>query len=245
MERESFRIVPIQRVDTVAQVRQQLLQLIEEGRLRPGDKLPSEPELARLLGTSRASLREAIRTLRLLGRVDVQRGKGTFVRDLARDPLTTVILEEFHPTLELVEQLIEVRAAIDVKVAELAAERATAADIENLHRVLAENERTHLADADVGSLSVAFEAALGRVARNALLARIQRVVHDLWLESWGSLGIAPASKHMFHTEHLEILRRIEASDARGAAEAMRKHVDRKLGERTWQEIIADERRRVR
>jgi DNA-binding GntR family transcriptional regulator len=118
-------------------------------------------------------------------------------------------------------------------------------DIRHLKEVLRENERTHLADPEVGSLSLAFEAALGRVARNPLLARWQRVVHDLWLEAWGGLGIAPATKHMFHTEHLEILRRVEARDARGAAEAMRRHVDRNLSQRSWQEIIADERRRMR
>jgi|DewCreStandDraft_1066081.scaffolds.fasta_scaffold00532_49 GntR family transcriptional repressor for pyruvate dehydrogenase complex len=245
MEREAFRIVAIRRVDTVAEVRQQLMRLIEEGRLRPGDKLPSEPELARLLGTSRASLREAIRTLRLLGRVEVRPGKGTFVRDLARDPITALILAEMPPSLDLIEQLIDVRAAVDVKVAELAAERSTPEDVRHLRRVLEENERTHLADPEVGSLSLAFEAALARVARNPLLARFQRVVHDLWLEAWGGLGIAPATKHMFHTEHLEVLRRIEARDVRGAAEAMRRHVDRKLAETSWQQIIADQRRRSR
>ena len=99
-------------------------QITAEGRLGPGDKLPNEVELSRQLGVSRATLREAIRTLTAQGVLEVRRGKGTFVAQglEALDPFGLGTLDQVRVRLR---DLFELRSIFEPPVARLACQRAT------------------------------------------------------------------------------------------------------------------------
>ncbi|MEV6367922.1 FadR family transcriptional regulator [Micromonospora musae] len=112
-------------------------QMIIAGELRPGDRLPREPDLAERLGLSRNSLREAVKALSLIRVLDVRQGDGTYVTSLdpalLLDALSFVV--DFHRD-DTVLEFLEVRRILEPGATALAAQRATAEDISALRGVL-------------------------------------------------------------------------------------------------------------
>ncbi len=112
-------------------------QMIVAGELRPGDRLPREPDLAERLGLSRNSLREAVRALALIRVLDVRQGDGTYVTSLdpalLLDALSFVV--DFHRD-DTVLEFLEVRRILEPAATALAAQRATDTDVTALREVL-------------------------------------------------------------------------------------------------------------
>ncbi|MFD5321806.1 FadR/GntR family transcriptional regulator [Streptomyces sp. NPDC127098] len=112
-------------------------QMIVDGELRPGDRLPRELDLAERLGLSRNSLREAVRALALIQVLDVRRGDGTYVTSLEpallMDAMSFVV--DFHRD-DTVLQILEARRLVEPAATELAAVRMPTADIEALAELL-------------------------------------------------------------------------------------------------------------
>lgn len=146
-------------------------QIVAEKRLQPGDKLPNEVELSQELGVSRATLREAIRTLSAQGVLEVRRGKGTFVAQQVAemDDFGFSSLEQIRGQLR---DLFELRSIFEPRAAELACRRATAEELEEiLHRGM-EVERCIQAGQDRTQADRAFHAAIVRGTHNEFLVRL-------------------------------------------------------------------------
>jgi GntR family transcriptional regulator, transcriptional repressor for pyruvate dehydrogenase complex len=223
-----FPLIPIRQVDVYAEVRQQLSDLIESGAYRAGDRLPSERQLAEGLGVSRVAVREALKVLESAGRVSIRRGAGTFVIYPGTDPIAGALLAGRSVDTGFLSELVELRAAVELKIVELAARRATADGVAQLHAVLSRNAEEFPETAEQGSLNLLFEAELARIAGNRLLSASQRAIHELWVEAWSRLSLTPDTKEVLHDEHLKILAAIERGDASGAVRAMTRHVDREI-----------------
>jgi len=115
---------------------QHLLDEISSGRLAPGAPLPSQRDLARRLGVSMASLREALRSLEALGIIEVRRGIGSFVTSSPLNPISkrfdwSVLLEA-----DRVEKILEARNILEIGVAQAAARRATDEQIGEIAKTL-------------------------------------------------------------------------------------------------------------
>lgn len=112
-------------------------QMIVDGELRPGDRLPREPDLAERLGLSRNSLREAVRALSLIHVLDVRRGDGTYVTSLEpsllMDAMSFVV--DFHRD-DTVLQFLEARRIVEPAATEMAALKMPGEDIEGLAELL-------------------------------------------------------------------------------------------------------------
>jgi GntR family transcriptional repressor for pyruvate dehydrogenase complex len=115
----------------------QIKQMILDGRLRPGDRLPPEQELSASLGLSRSSLREAVKALEIIRVLDVRRGDGTYVTSL--EP--ALLLEAMSFVVDLhqdssVLELFAVRRILEPAAATLAAAQASAEDVARLRETL-------------------------------------------------------------------------------------------------------------
>ncbi|WAL69377.1 FadR/GntR family transcriptional regulator [Amycolatopsis cynarae] len=112
-------------------------QMIVDGELKPGDRLPREPDLAERLGLSRNSLREAVRALSLIQVLDVRRGDGTYVTSLEPSLLMDAMgfVVDFHRD-DTVLQFLEARRVLEPAAVELAAQRMSTEDIEGLAELL-------------------------------------------------------------------------------------------------------------
>ena len=119
----------------------QMKNLISEGILKPGDRLPPERELIKQFGVSRPSLREALNSLVTMGFLEVNQAKRTFVKSVTsermEDPLSLLIKTDTQKIFDL----IEVRKAMEAWGAFLAAQRATEEDIKQLESIIEEMKK--------------------------------------------------------------------------------------------------------
>ena len=131
---------PIRPKKISEEIVQQIKELISKGELRPGERIPSERDMAALLGVSRPSVREAIMVLEAMGLIESRQGGGTYVRSLTEtslaDPLTTMV--EKDPSL--LHALVEVRMGLESWAAFLAASKATEDELETLFKLIKEME---------------------------------------------------------------------------------------------------------
>jgi len=119
---------------------EQIRDLIKEGRLKPGDKLPPEQILAEKFGTSRPSVREALSALEILGITESRGGKGNFIKD----NLDTPLYEQKYRELEEEEspfEILEARKAVETEIVGLAAKKATKEDIVSIRESLDKMKR--------------------------------------------------------------------------------------------------------
>ncbi len=222
---DSFQTV-IRQPSLSDQVTDQLKELIARGALKPGERLPSERELAERFGVSRTVVREAVRSLTAKGLLEVTAGSGMVVRK----PTASSIAEHFNLLLRLnsdgdpLEHIFDIRHVLEVEIAGRAAEQATESDIKQMEQYLqmmAENghDLEQAATADVE-----FHTALARATQNPMFGILLSSISEIMLEV-RRLGftLTGAPEQIFE-EHARILDRVKAGDAVGARQTMSDHL---------------------
>ncbi len=197
---------------------------IMEHKLREGDRLPGEHRMAELLGVSRTSVREAMATLVALGIVEVQSGRGAFVRDFSLKTFVDQISFRIELFRDDLRELIEIRRLLEVyslgRIGADLSERDLAAlrDVVEKMRVKAAAGQDFI-DEDIQFHSILAEAGGSRILKFILEGfwelqrKVRRVTEDLEMLS------------QRQKEHEDILKALEARDARGAEYFMHKHFD--------------------
>ena len=217
-----FEAVP--RTRLYQKVVKQVQDIIRDGLLRPGDKLPPERELAEMLQVSRGSLREAIVTLESLGLVEPRHGHGTVVRDLSATPLVNQLSAMLVKKRELVSELLEFRLMIEPTLAARAATNATDEDIARLEEILSRQK----AKVDRGEPAIEedskFHYLIARAARNSVVLKVLDVFMDYLRESRElSLQVAGRAQKSLNS-HRRIVKAIAQRNPAAAEAAMRKHI---------------------
>ena len=159
----------------------QIKQLISKGELKPGDRIPSERELATMLGVSRPSVREAIMVLEAMGFVESRQGGGTYVKALTEgsimNPLAKLV-EKRDP--ELLRSLAEVRMGLESWSAYLAAQRATDADIAEMRRLYGIMEKEAAKGGWSPDVDADFHYAITAASHNSLQMHVLDSIHSLF-----------------------------------------------------------------
>ncbi len=221
---EWHKVEPINSPRIYEEIVRQIRTLISEGRLKSGDRLPPERDLAERFRVSRASVREALRALESMGLIEIRLGEGTFVREISVDsliePLALVILNQ----REAVGELFEARRLLEPPIAGLAARRSTKKEIQEMERIL-EEQGKEVAGGGTGlAQDAAFHAAIASSAHNHAITRIVHAVIDLLTQSREeSLQIAGRPTRS-HQDHLRILEAIRGRRSEAARRAMLDHV---------------------
>jgi DNA-binding FadR family transcriptional regulator len=162
-----------------------------------------------------------------MGRIEIRRNSGSFVLDPAPNPITARLKTLVPVDSEFLNHLVEVRASIEDRVVSLVLRRAV--DLDPVADLLETIENGMDADANhTGSLDVRFEAMLGRMSGNPLLIELQKSAHELWVDAWGSCGIAPGDRMQLLREHREILDALRSGDVSLSRSLMAAHVDRQV-----------------
>lgn len=215
-----FDVGTVERVPAHAQAATLLRRAIQLGHLMPGDKLPSEPDLARRLGVSRVTLREAIRQLEGEGYVTSRRPQGLFV---ARQVVSSAKRKAYmREEFKRIQQLLDFRAAIEPMAARLAARHRTKKDLAAMAASIRAMElaatvpQFRKADSD-------FHLTIARASKNEFLyGALEDARAGMFLPfdardftvTWSS---SPA-------DHMAILDAVCERDAERAAKAMEDHV---------------------
>ena len=226
--------MPLQTVEPQRLYRQiagQLRTLMAAGEFLPGNRLPAERDLAKQLGVSRPSVREALIALEVEGWVEVRTGSGVYVQDRSAAKTSRnrsqieISATEWGPL-----ELIRARRVVEGETAALAATQARRKDIAAMRDALA----TMVRDADAGTLPIegdrAFHSAIVQSSGNMVLIE---TVHTFWdsrrgplFERLGGYFETVASWRSAIAEHAAILDAIAAHDAAGARTAMHAHMDK-------------------
>jgi GntR family transcriptional repressor for pyruvate dehydrogenase complex len=151
---------------------EKLKEMIVSGRLRPGDRLPREADLATTLGLSRSSLREAVRALSLVRILDVRQGDGTYVSSLAADTLLDALsfIVEFHHDASVLE-LLEVRRILEPAASARAATLITDAALVDLEEILGRSTVDSPVE-DLVKNDLEFHRAIAVASGNSVLASL-------------------------------------------------------------------------
>ncbi|MBM3524315.1 MAG: FadR family transcriptional regulator [Alphaproteobacteria bacterium] len=167
-------LAPPRRTPLAAMVFDQLLAQIEHGKLRPGDRLPPELELTRILEVGRSSVREALHGLIALGLIETKPGRGAVVVGSAPHPFAGLARMRKVATrmqASALSDLLEVRESLEGKAAHLAAQRASDADIALIERAAGAIDRRPAGRAAYFKANVAFHVAIARASHNRALER--------------------------------------------------------------------------
>jgi GntR family transcriptional repressor for pyruvate dehydrogenase complex len=191
--------------------------------LRPGDQLPSERELCERFSVSRTVIREAIKTLVERGLVSIHPGRGTFVSRLSVKDLTESMHRFFHLSDETLEDLLDVRELLEVKIAELAAQRATLEDCRRLEAAVKAMESAKDDAERFMAGDRAFHSALAQATHGdvfiVLVNSIVGFLHDIRL-----LGFRVNAPERGRIDHRRIYQAVRDHKPVKAQEAMRQHL---------------------
>ena len=203
---------------------QRLLSMIREKRLRPGDKLPPERELAALMNVSRPSLREALRALSLMGIIEHRQGSGTRVASLEPSRLVEHIDLIFSLEDSTLLDLFQARKILEVGLAGLSAEKITDEELDQIDKVLQEGEQNINDPAAFSSCDIKFHGLIARSSGNRILMTFMESVAQLNLYSRRRTGEHADVREHTRTAHRDILDALRKHSPEEARAAMMRHL---------------------
>lgn len=222
VERTVF--TPVRQGSAVAETVARLGQAIGMGLLRPGDRLPAETRLAEDLGISPVTLRSALAILRGAGLLETQRGRvgGTFVTEAAGG--ATLAIGDRLPTELELRDLADERGVVEGGTAALAAQRASAEQLDELGRLVARMEETHAYEPWSATDTLFHLLVADASGSQRLVSRVA----DLRSEVYRVTRHVPTPREtveLADREHREILKALRARRPEHARTAMVRHVE--------------------
>jgi GntR family transcriptional repressor for pyruvate dehydrogenase complex len=204
----------------------EILDSIQSGVLKPGDKLPPERELTKMFGVGRSSLREAISALVLVGYLEVIQGRGTFLRnDFQPANLSAMELSDIQTAASIID-LVEVREILECNAVKLAARRAKTDDIRQINDALAKMKKTIDDYSRFSDCDFNFHIALARATGNNMILEMMKLivnrVHDQY-DRFNPKTLFQTDKAVFTAE--KIVASITRGEAEKAAGYMRDHLN--------------------
>lgn len=205
---------------------------VADRTLRPGDRLPTEQQLAQAHGVSRTVVREAVHQLKSRGLLRSRQGSGVFVADAAaQQPLS------FDPTvldsMAAVVQVVEVRRALEGEIAALAAERATPVTVATLRKALKALDAATAAGGDGVAEDLAFHRAIAQATGNPqfqrLLGFLEQYLREAMRVTRGNEARRQDFAEAVRAEHHALVAAIAAGDAAAARRAAVRHMQRAAG----------------
>ena len=194
-------------------------------KLKPGDKLPSERELAESLGVSRSSIRDAIRSLELMGMVEPRQGAGTIVREISSESLVNPLANVIKRKEELIGELLDFRKMLEPQLAARAATRVSPDEITEMEEILNRQEhKLQGGESGVGEDSE-FHYAVALASGNSVVLKVLDTLMDLLRGSRERSLQAEGRGRYSLAGHRRILAAIKKHDSEAAKTAMRRHIE--------------------
>ena len=219
---------PVEKKKAYEDIVQQIRTLIEEGKLKRNDHLPSERELSGTFRVSRTTVREAIRTLESMKFLQSRQGNGTYVvassEEALIQPLAAALFNEKDDILDI----FYIRKIIEPHVAALAAENATPQEIEELERILREQEGCIGRGGNIIETDSAFHNLMVKATKNRVMERLIIALIDLLKQS--------REKYLMEEEndkravrsledHQRVLAAVKKGDGEAARKSMLQHLE--------------------
>ena len=199
---------------------------ISSGELRPGDRLPPETDLARQLGVSRPTVREALKVLEALNVLESSTGPtgGTFIKSLDGTGVAEYLIDSISLLLDVheltLEELWVARETIEVPVAGTAAIERTEQDLAKMQNIIESDEYK---DYDVYFPDITFHTTIAKASKNRLLSLFMLSIHTT-IKTWAEQYILPGGKEISQSQHRLIYEAILNQDETLARSRMKEHL---------------------
>jgi len=215
-----------ERATTAEGVVAQLKEMIHRGELKFGDRLPPERDLAKLLGVSRPTLRAGIRSLTAVGILQSKQGAGTFVAEADESPTldssSLRMMAALHGFTS--DEMFEARLALEMHIAGLAAERATAEQITLMSEEIA-GMYASLDDPEQYLVhDMQFHQTVAAASNNRILTSLMNMVATILFDSRSKTVHRALDLKQSAEQHQNIYRAMRERDAQAASAAMREHL---------------------
>ena len=225
------------------QIIAQIREMIMDGSLKPGDRLPPERRLSEILGVNRHSLREALKALEYMGVVQGKAGIGTVINYVGQDVLVDriSITTQFSPRQFLFE-LVEIRKIVEPSIAAIAADKATVEDLANLTESISQIE----ADLKTGKRSdtyIPFHLALAKATQNTTLVRLMEPLMSMQLQSREGVQRIKGRRTDSFEEHMQIYQAVRSRNPEESRAAMTRHISQI--EKSLHQIESESKKRNR
>ena len=214
----------IRRNKVYEEVAQQIERLILK-KLRPGDKLPSERELAEMLHVSRSSIRDAIRGLELMGMVEPRQGAGTVVREISGDSVMNPFSNALKRRRESVSELLDFRKMLEPPLAARAATHASADEISEMEEILERQETKQARGESAVAEDSEFHYSVALASGNSVVLKVLDILMELLRDTRERSLQVEGRPQKSIAGHRRILAAIKRHDAEGAKSAMRRHIE--------------------
>jgi GntR family transcriptional regulator, transcriptional repressor for pyruvate dehydrogenase complex len=222
------KIRPIAKTSISDEIVDQILSLIAKGELRPGQRLPSERELCKNFGAGRSSLREALRCLCIVGVLSARVGEGTSVAINGGKFLGNIIKWRIMTERHDIEDLMQVRIALEGVSASRAALKGSEEDIAKLKSLLAKMEAAITDKKRFAALDLEFHIGLATASDNFLIFDLISMIRGQLEMTLSKVLLLPNALPLSLKEHASIVHAIERRDAEAARLAMQHHLDTAL-----------------
>jgi len=208
-------------------VYKQLVSLIANGRLKPGEKLPSERDMAADMGVSRQSIREAINKAKTVGLIEVRQGGSTVVVSSVREHLKTplaIILEE---QAEKIFEFLEIRKLFEGWCAEKAASSAKAVDLRAMMEQLEQMSRLDPGGTAWEKADLGFHSAIAAASHNLIAIHIMEGLKSSFNSYFKAkkFALGPERKNLLHQQHQGVFLAIKQQDQQAAKDRMLEHLE--------------------
>ncbi|MEO6982088.1 MAG: FadR/GntR family transcriptional regulator [Edaphobacter sp.] len=220
-----LKVRPIRKSSISDDIVQQIISLISNGDLRAGQRLPSERDLCVEFAASRSSLREALRCLSIMGVLTARPGEGTSVAMDGTKFMETVLHWRMSTEQHDIENLMEVRVALEGVTAASAARNAHGADLKKLQDLVVKMEES-VGDAKrFAALDLEFHLSLARASNNKLILDLVSVIRGQLERGVAKVLQLPQAMPLSVKEHRDILQAVTANQAEEACAAMQAHLN--------------------
>lgn len=221
---------PIKTKRVFMQIVDQIIDLVRKGGFGSEAQLPPERDLAEQLGVSRASLREALSALQLLGLVETRSGQGTFVCSGAPAALLRLDASLLYQDLESPFAILQARKAVEPNIAAIAARQRSPEAMQRLVEIqeLVESDPVGQYLSSEGDRR--FHLAVAEATENPVLVSMMTIVYELmgqklWLLLRNATAAVPERLSRYARQHREVCEAIRAGDSNEAASRMGEHLD--------------------
>lgn len=219
---------PLVRVSQTDVVVDQIKRFLLSDRIREGDKLPTEKEFCETLKVGRSTVREAIRALQVMGYVKIYPGRGAFLASKELDDASPSAVTWFATNVARVEDVVEVRLALETLAARLAAVRADEEEFERLERVRFDFEEA-LSNGEyekLGKLDELFHQTMVEAAKNPILTSINKTIAAAFAEFRNTSFRIKEHAANAVIPHRDILNALRARDAELAQVFVVRHLEK-------------------
>ena len=216
-------IQKVQKASVSDQVFRQMQEQILEGAWKPGEKIPSENELAELFGVSRVTVRNALQKLAALGLLETRFGEGSFVREAEASLLFQPVIPAAYLGNKKLEEILQFRWMVEGPVCEEACRLAGPEATEELGQIYREMEKNREDLSRFARYDYQFHLKLAEITGNSILTQMYRIINDVMENAFDRIVLARGSAAGLHY-HGEILKAFQSGDAQKAGGAMREHM---------------------